>query len=204
VNSNGNYRLRVYNNGSTTSRVVAGQSSWTNYSFQATLNIGANSQGSASLLARVVDNTHLYFFGYNIALGKWMIAMRNGTTSTIIATSATYAVYPNRDYTIGADLNGSSLKLYVGGVLQVSATDSTFASGKIGFTATNATALLDDVVVTAITTQTAMTQQTQSAKNTGTPTGTTQPGKHVVPTKGAAHLTQVAHRRRKGLFTEWW
>jgi hypothetical protein len=148
VNIDGNNRLMVYNDGSTISRVVAGQSSWANYSYQATLNIDGLSTGSASLLARVQDNTHLYFFGYNVALGEWMIALRNGPTVSILATSAPFALVPDQDYTVRADLNGSSLKLYVGGVLQVSTTDATFASGKIGFSATNALALLDDVTVT--------------------------------------------------------
>ena len=41
VNVHGSNRLLVYNNGFTTSRIVAGQSTWTNYSYQATLNISA-------------------------------------------------------------------------------------------------------------------------------------------------------------------
>jgi subtilase family serine protease len=145
---NGNNRLMVYNDGSTVSRVVAGQSSWANYSYQATLNIDAISTGSASLLARVQDNAHLYFFGYNVALGEWMIAVRNGPAVTILATSAPFALVPDQDYTVRADLSGNSLKLYVGGVLQVSTTDATYASGRIGFSATNALALLDNVTVT--------------------------------------------------------
>ncbi|HKI34842.1 MAG TPA: hypothetical protein VKA46_23495 [Gemmataceae bacterium] len=150
VNVNGNNRLLVANDGYTVSRAVAGQSSWTNYSYQATLNIDAFSAGSASLLARVQDNTHLYFFGYNVALGEWMIALRNGATVTILATSAPYAFQFDQDYTVRADLNGSALKLYVGGILEVATTDATYASGQIGFTATNAVALLDDVVVTGL------------------------------------------------------
>ena len=145
---NGSNRLMVYNDGSDISRIVAGQASWTNYSYQATLDIDASSSGSASLLARVQDTTHLYFFGYNVALGEWMIALRNGATTSILATSAPYALKFDQDYTVRADLNGNSLKLYVGGVLEVSTTDSTYASGKIGFSGTDALALLGNVVVT--------------------------------------------------------
>jgi hypothetical protein len=163
VNVNGNNRLMVYNDGSTVSRVVAGQSSWADYSYQATLNIDAISTGSASLLARVQDNTHLYFFGYNVALGEWMIALRNGPTVTILATSAPFALVPNHDYTARADLNGHSLKLYVGGVLEVSTTDSTYANGQIGFSATNALAYLDDVVVTLTSSASAMAHGNNSS-----------------------------------------
>ncbi len=47
-------------------------------------------------------------------------------------------------------MNGSSLQLYVGGVLEVSTTNSAYASGKIGFSSTNALAWLDNVVVTSL------------------------------------------------------
>jgi hypothetical protein len=145
----GSYRIQDYNTGGM-DRVVAGQSSWTNYSYQATLNIDQYSSGSASLLARVKDNSHLYFFGYNIYLGEWMIAKKSGSTTTILATSAPASIYGNTDYTVRADVSGTSLKLSVGGVLEVSTTDSSYSSGKIGFSATNAIAELGNVVVTSL------------------------------------------------------
>ena len=151
VTDHGSKRVKVYNNGATTSRVVAGSATWTDYSYQATLNIDPSSTGSASILARVQDNTHLYFFGYNVALGEWMIAKRNGSAVTILATSAPFAMTFGKDYTVRADLVGGSLKLYANGALQVSTTDATYTSGKIGFTATNAIAEIDDVVVTKLT-----------------------------------------------------
>ena len=70
---------------------------------------------------------------HTLVLGEWMIALRNGSTVTILATSAPFNFQFGQDYTVRADLNGSALKLYVGGVLMVSTTDSTFTSGKIGF-----------------------------------------------------------------------
>ena len=87
-----------------------------------------------------------------------MIALRNGSTVTILATSAPSYVQFDQDYTVRADLNGNSLKLYVGGVLMVSATDSTYSHGKIGFTGTNAIADLGNVLVT--TPVSAMTSRT--------------------------------------------
>ncbi len=146
----GSYRIQDYNTGYQIDRVVAGQSSWTNYSYQATLNIDQISSGSASLLARVQDNSHLYFFGYDIPLGEWMIAKKAGTTTTILATSAPATVYADTDYTVSANLSGSSLSLYVNGALEVSTTDSSYASGKIGFSATDALAQLGSVVVTSL------------------------------------------------------
>lgn len=61
-----------------------------------------------------------------------------------------------------ANLSGSSLSLYVGGVLEVSATDSTYSSGKIGFTATNGIGELGNVVVTSITSAQVKSQATSS------------------------------------------
>jgi hypothetical protein len=148
INDNGNDpRLLVRDSGFVLSRVVAGQLSWANYSYQATLNIHSGF-GSAGLLARVQDNTHLYYFGCNIALGEWMIAVANSSAVSILASSVPFALRVNQDYTVRADLRGSSLKLYVNGVLQAAATDPTCTHGRIGFSATRATALLDDVVVT--------------------------------------------------------
>ena len=69
-----------------------------------TLNIDASTYGSVSLLARVQDNTHLYFFGWNDAMGEWMIAVRNGPTVTILATSAPYSLVYNQDYVVRADV----------------------------------------------------------------------------------------------------
>jgi hypothetical protein len=146
----GSYRIQDYNTGYSIDRVVAGQSTWTNYSYQATLNIDQISTGSASLLARVQDNSHLYFFGYNIYLGEWMIAKKSGTTTTILATSTPATVYANTDYTVTANLSGTSLSLYVDGALEVSTTDASYSHGKIGFSATNALAELGNVVVTSL------------------------------------------------------
>jgi hypothetical protein len=148
--SNGNHRLLVENYGEV-SRIVAGSSSWTNYSFQGTVTLLNSYSGSVSLLARVQDDNHLYFFGYSTAYGAWFIARKDGpTVTTLLAVGAPFTAYYNQDYVVRADLSGSSLKLYVGGVLQVSATDSTYASGKIGFSSTWAFGTLDDVTVTAL------------------------------------------------------
>jgi hypothetical protein len=129
---------------------VAGSASWTNYSVQGTVTLTADYGGSLSLLARVQDDNHLYFFGYSSATGTWMIARKDGPgVTTVLATGAPFAMQANQDYIVRADVNGSSLALYVNGVLQVSTNDSTYASGKIGFSATWDQGMLGDVTVTA-------------------------------------------------------
>jgi hypothetical protein len=146
----GTPRLRSSSYYSGINRIVAGSSSWTNYSFQGVMTF-INVSGSASLLARVVDDNHLYFFSYNGAYGVWQIAAKEGVNTTVVlASSNYYPAYTYTDYTVQANLYGSHLSLYVNGVLEVSVNDSTYASGKIGFSTTFATALLGNVVVTAL------------------------------------------------------
>jgi hypothetical protein len=149
VSSTGNHRLLVVNNGEV-SRIVAGDPTWTNYSYQATMTLLANNLGSLSLLGRVQDDNHLYFFGWNDYLNAWTIARKDGPgVTTLLAMGGTLPMSPGMDYTVRADMYGSSLALYVNGILQVAVTDSTYASGRIGFSSTYDTGTIDDVVVTA-------------------------------------------------------
>jgi pectate lyase len=149
--SNGNHRLEVQNYGDL-SRIVAGSSTWTNYSYQGTITWLQSYGGSLSLMARVQDDNHFYFFGYSAADGAWFIARKDGPgVTTMLAVGAPFTAYYNQDYVVQVNLSGNSLSLYVGGVLQVSATDSKYASGKIGFTGTWAVGTLDNVTVTSLT-----------------------------------------------------
>jgi subtilase family serine protease len=146
----GTNRLESYNYGGV-NRIVAGSSSWTNYSYQGIVTFLDTYYGSASLLARVVDDNHLYFFSYNAYYGVWQIARKDGPyVTTVVASSLPYTAYYYTDYTVQANLYGNYLSLYVNGVFQVSVTDGKYSSGKIGFSTTNATATLGNVVVTAL------------------------------------------------------
>jgi hypothetical protein len=162
--SNGNHRLLVENLYGEVSRAVAGSASWTNTSVQGTITLLNNYGGTVTLLARVQDDSHLYFFGYSEGLGAWAIWRENGPgTTTLLARGAAFTMQPNVDYVVRADLNGSSLALSVNGVLQVTATDSTFTSGKIGFSATMAVATLDNVTVTALSSAAKAASQRQAS-----------------------------------------
>jgi subtilase family serine protease len=149
--SNGVTRLMVQNYGDL-SRIVAGNKAWTNYSYQGTLTFQRTYYGgNASLMARVVDDSHFYFFGYSAAMGTWFIARKDGSNvTTMLATGKPYTAYYNTDYVVQANLFGSTLSLYVNGVLQVSVTDSKYANGQIGFTGTWAVATLGNVSVNAL------------------------------------------------------
>jgi hypothetical protein len=146
----GNHRFEVQNYGDF-SRAVAGSSTWTDYSYQSTITWLDSYLGSVSLLARVQDDNHLYFFGYNDYIGAWTIARKDGPgVTTTLAVGPQFYVPYYQDFVVRADVQGSNLTLSVDGVVQVTATDSTYTQGKIGFSATWAVGTLDDVTVTAL------------------------------------------------------
>ncbi len=92
-----------------------------------------------------------------------MIAKKSGSTTTILALSAPYTAYGDTDYTVDAVVSGTSLKLYVNGVLEVSTTDSSYSHGMIGFTATDAIADLGNVLVTTVSASQAQKQNRSAA-----------------------------------------
>jgi hypothetical protein len=146
-----NTRLLVINVGDF-SRIVAGSKAWTNYSLQGTVTIQNNyGGGSVALLGRVVDDFHLYWFGYDTSLHAWTIARKSSPSGlTTLAVSPRFGVTYGKNYIVRADLNGSSLSLYVNGVLEATTTDSSYVNGQIGFSAVNAAGTLDNVMVTAL------------------------------------------------------
>ena len=145
---NGSNRLMVYNDGSNISRIVAGQASWTNYSYQATLDIDASSSRQRQSAGEGAGHHASVFLRLQRRPGRVDDCPAQRRDDIDPGDKLPYALKFDQDYTVRADLNGNSLKLYVGGVLEVSTTDSTYASGKIGFSGTDALALLGNVVVT--------------------------------------------------------
>jgi hypothetical protein len=179
--SSRNTRLLVINVGDF-SRIEAGSLAWTNYSLQGTVTFQNNyGGGSVALLGRVVDDFHLYWFGYDSTLHAWTIARKSSPSGlTTLAVGPQYGVAYGQNYIVRADMNGSSLSLYVNGVLETTATDSTYFSGQIGFSAVNAAGTLDNVTVTALN-----GGATRSAGGTSSGSGATQTGSHLTVTPPA-------------------
>jgi hypothetical protein len=171
---NGTHALLVENYGGL-SRIVAGSSSWTNYSFQGTVALTNNYGGSISLMARVVDENHFYFFGYDVPDDAWIIARKDGpNVTTMLAVGTPFNMQLGVGYVVQANVDASSLSLSVNGVLQVATTDSTYASGKIGFTSTYAYGTLENVTVTALSSPNLVLGSTGGTGTTrGTGSGTT-------------------------------
>lgn len=151
VAMDGSQRYRLIHKGNDkVPRSTAGESSWTDYTIQAKLRVGdLEDGGSASLLARYQDTYRWYGLGYTKQHGAWRIFIRRDNGEGQLGMGPAFRFDPNRYYALKVELKGPVLKLYVDDVLQVTATDSTYPRGKIGFHAWKTTAYLDDVSVTA-------------------------------------------------------
>jgi fibronectin type 3 domain-containing protein len=128
----------------------AGSSSWTNVSIQARVKpIAFNGADRyVGVMTRVVNSNHYYFLalqnGNRLLLGK-----RAGSSPIILATKS-FTFSPGTFVTLRIDAQGSSLSGYVNGALQLTASDSEFASGIIGGATYFASATFDDFLVTSI------------------------------------------------------
>ncbi|TFD91173.1 Ig-like domain-containing protein [Cryobacterium serini] len=80
------------------------------------------------------------------AASNGLFRVVNGTATQIadIATTITAGTY----YSIRIERQGSAIRVFRGTALVAKATDSTFASGKVGFGSKNDAAKLDDLIVT--------------------------------------------------------
>ncbi len=154
-------------------------SSWTNYTVQARVKpLSFNGSGrTVSLCARFSSTSNFYALTLSNTNTLSIQKKVGGTTSALV--SKTYTVQTGTWYTLKVAVSGSSINAYVNGNLELSATDSSLASGKVGFAMINASAEFDDIVVedapapSATVTPTATT--TATVKPTATPTATATP-----------------------------
>ncbi|MBA2938910.1 DUF1080 domain-containing protein [Paenibacillus sp. CGMCC 1.16610] len=96
--------------------------------------------------ARYQDANNSYNFQYYKLTGELKIQKKVAGVFTTLATK-NYA-FPTGTWTnMKAVLNGANLDFWVNGNLELSATDTSFSSGKIGLNAHRANAKFDDVTV---------------------------------------------------------
>ena len=150
VATDGTPVYRVGTNGGNV-RSSAGSSTWTSYSVQARLkplSFSSSSVRWVSLLGRYRDTGNYYYVALQndnlLRLRKFV-----GSSSTTLAEKA-FTVATGTWYTVRLDLDGSALRVFVNGTLQLSASDSTFPSGRIGVAGYGASASYDDVVVSPL------------------------------------------------------
>ncbi|MCG5436386.1 pectate lyase family protein [Micromonospora foliorum] len=144
---------RVYRQSGTSSdaRSLAGTASWTDYSVQATVKPTAfnGTNRFVALLARAQSSTSYYYLALRSNNTVELKRLSGGSSTTLDSAATTVTV--GTAYTLRIDVAGNSLKGYVNGTLLTEATDSQFASGRIGVATFNASANFDNVQVTSAT-----------------------------------------------------
>ncbi|MEU4746100.1 hypothetical protein AB0G02_37340 [Actinosynnema sp. NPDC023658] len=134
---------------SSDARALAG-TAWSGQSVQARVKpTGFNGTGRhVGVTARARDTGNYYYLGLTNA-GSVVLGKRVGGGFTALA-SAPAAVTTGTWYTLRLEVFGSTLRGFLDGTAAVTATDSTFGSGRVGLAAYYASASFDDVLVTDV------------------------------------------------------
>jgi pectate lyase len=141
---------RVYRQAGLSSkyRSAAGSAGWTDYVVEAKVKpTGWNGTDRfAALCARFQDGNNTYMLALRSS-GRVELRRVASGTGTALAQSA-FAVSLNTVYQLRLEVTGPTLRGFVNGVLLVTASDTTFASGRIGAATEYASATFDDFGVT--------------------------------------------------------
>ncbi|MEV0329026.1 right-handed parallel beta-helix repeat-containing protein [Micromonospora echinospora] len=134
---------------SSDARSLAGTSSWTDYSVQATVKPTAfnGSNRFVALVARAQSSTSYYYLALRSNNTVELKSLAGGSSTTL--DTASVPVSAGSTYTLRLDVAGSSLKGYVDGNLLTEASDSRYASGRIGLATFYSSAEFDNVQVTS-------------------------------------------------------
>jgi hypothetical protein len=99
------------------------------------------------------DSTNFYALEWdsqNARMGFWK-SVNQTNTGTVITEAANYAYTLNTWYTLKAEKRGATYNFYVDDVLKLTASDPTFASGKLGLLSRGSTGLMfDDLKVVSL------------------------------------------------------
>jgi hypothetical protein len=134
--------------------VVSSAGPWANSSVQANVKVFGfgSTSGWVGLLARYTDANNYYFVRLHsnntLQIRKKVAGVDSllaGKAFTIKAGATTPDVGPV--YLVKLEVNGSALKCYLDGRLELSVTDSSHSSGKVGVVTKDADALFDEVLV---------------------------------------------------------
>jgi len=163
----------AYRQGSTgaDAKALTGTSTWSNYTVQARVKpIAFNGSGrSVGIAARAQNTTNFYSLVLSNAGRLELRRISGGGVTTLASTPTT--VTTGAFATLRLEAFGTTLRGYLNGATTVTASDSTFATGRIGLVASYASAVFDDVVVT----DTAGPGPTTSTTTTSLPPTPTQP-----------------------------
>lgn len=128
-------------------RSADGGSYWTNYSFEADVNVTTNAAG---LVFRSVDSNNFYMWQLNAEYSVLKLHKKVDGNWTVLKEVST-PISLNTVYHTKIEANGSTIKTYIDGTLIDTTVDTTFSSGRVGFReAFNESALFDNAVVNRI------------------------------------------------------
>lgn len=177
---------RVYRQSSTSSTAlaVAGTTSWGDQAVEARVKALAfvGSSEYVAIAARVQNSTNYYYLSLRDANKVELNKVAAGSRQLLASKS--FTVSTNTWYTLRLEVQGSTLRGFVNGVQQLSATDTQFAAGRAGVTTYNASAAFDDVLVTTPGSAPQPTPTSPPSGPTATPAPTTVPTTGPTPTPG--------------------
>jgi pectate lyase len=175
---------RVYRQSSTSSTAlaIAGATNWTDQAVEARVKAiqFAGSSEYVAIAARVQSSTNYYYLSLRNANKVELSKVAAG--SRRLLASKSFTVNTNTWYTLRLEVQGSTLRGFVNGVEQLSATDTQFTSGRAGVTTYNGSASFDDVLVTTPGSSPQPTSTTEPGLPTPTPAPTAVPTTGPTPT----------------------
>lgn len=150
VKDSGGY---VYQQSSTREgRTFAGDSGWTDYSVTADVYVDDfNGSNRVYVAGRYTDGNNFYAASlYNSKGGTLEIRKKVSGSSTTIASKKNFELKTDTLYRVKLELNGSEIRMYINGELQLTAEDSSLAAGGIGLITYKTKARFDNVIVSGI------------------------------------------------------
>ncbi|HHW84988.1 MAG TPA: DUF11 domain-containing protein, partial [Chloroflexi bacterium] len=129
------------------SMLTRNAASLANFSYSAIVS-ATSTTGSIGLVFRVQDANNYYRFVWTGTSPHYRLERISGGTSSTVATADSAAFVANRWYHFEVRAVGNQFTIFRDGQQILSGSDSTFASGSVGFYVSNNNAAFDDVLVT--------------------------------------------------------
>ena len=130
---------------------AAGDAGWKDQIVEARVKVlaftGSSSSYQAAVYARFTPDAHYY--AAIQSNGDFKVKKYSGGNNTSITSAASVDVAVNTWYTVKLEVVGTSIKAYLNGNAVLTATDSDVTAGGVAVGTKNATAVFDDVKVTA-------------------------------------------------------
>ncbi len=126
-------------------RTVAGESAWTDYNLSVNITPTSIHAGGTMLIFRYVDDQNYYFIYMDSSTLSIKKKVNNVQT---VLKQVPYTFNDNWHYVVEAEVRGDYIKAYVDHNMVAGVTDTSLATGKIGFGTWQASGRFDNVRVT--------------------------------------------------------